>query len=59
MHHAWISGGDVADAYNNNLQILQTHGYVVLVTEMIHDVRIVPVDGRVAALQGRDRPYAV
>lgn len=46
-------------AYNNNLQILQTHEYVVLVTEMIHDVRIVPVDGRVAALQGRDRPYAV
>ena len=32
--------------YNNNYQILQTPGYVVIVLEMIHDVRIVPVDGR-------------
>lgn len=32
--------------YNNNVQILQVPGYVVLVVEMIHDVRIVPLDGR-------------
>jgi hypothetical protein len=32
-------------AYNNHVQILQTPGYVVLVTEMVHDVRIVRVDG--------------
>jgi len=32
--------------YNNNLQILQAPGYVALVTEMIHDARIVPMDGR-------------
>jgi hypothetical protein len=32
--------------YNNNLQIVQTPGSVVLVTEMIHDARIVPLDGR-------------
>jgi len=32
--------------YNNNLQVLQTPGYVVLLTEMIHDARIVPMDGR-------------
>ena len=32
--------------YNNNVQIIQTRGYVVLVNEMIHDARIVPVDGR-------------
>ena len=32
--------------YNNNLQIVQAPGYVVLVTEMIHDARIVPIDGR-------------
>jgi hypothetical protein len=33
-------------AYNNNLQIIQTPGYVVIVTEMIHEARIVPTDGR-------------
>ena len=32
--------------YNNNLQIVQTPGAVVLLTEMIHDARIVPLDGR-------------
>jgi hypothetical protein len=32
--------------YNNNLQIVQTRDYVMLVSEMIHDVRIIPLDGR-------------
>ena len=32
--------------YNNNVQVLQAPGYVVLVVEMIHDVRVVPLDGR-------------
>jgi hypothetical protein len=31
-------------AYNNNYQILQTPGYVVIAIEMIHDVRIIPLD---------------
>jgi hypothetical protein len=39
-------------AYNNNLQILQTPGYVALATEMIHEMRMVPVDGRVAPPPG-------
>jgi hypothetical protein len=29
--------------YNNNVQLLQTHDYVVILNEMIHDSRIVPV----------------
>ena len=33
-------------SYNNNVQILQTPGYVVLVNEHIHNTRIIPVDGR-------------
>ncbi|MEJ2088334.1 MAG: hypothetical protein P8Y69_07640 [Gammaproteobacteria bacterium] len=33
-------------AYNNNLRIVQTPDYLVLVTEMIHDARIIPMDGR-------------
>ena len=33
-------------AYNNNLRIVQTPQHVVLFTEMIHDARIVQLDGR-------------
>src|SRR5262249_23731547 len=32
--------------YNNNVQIVQTRDYVAIANEMIHDVRIVPIDGR-------------
>ena len=34
--------------YNNGVQILQAPGYVVLNMEMIHEARIIPVDGRPA-----------
>ena len=33
-------------AYNNNLRIIQTPNSVLLVTEMIHEARIIPTDGR-------------
>ncbi len=32
--------------YNNNYQILQTPEFVAILIEMIHDVRIIPLDGR-------------
>ena len=32
--------------YNNNYQIVQNAGYVMILVEMIHDVRIVPIDNR-------------
>jgi hypothetical protein len=32
--------------YNSNLQIVQGPGYVAIESEMIHDVRIIPTDGR-------------
>ena len=41
-----IPEGMLPGPYNNNLQVLQTPGYVVLFTEMIHDARIVSMDGR-------------
>ena len=31
--------------YNHNYQILQTPDYVVVYVEMIHDVRVIPLDG--------------
>ncbi len=42
----------VPGAYNNNVQLLQTPNYVVIFTEMIHDARIVPLDGRPALPEG-------
>jgi hypothetical protein len=33
-------------AYNNNVLILQTAEHVVLVNEMVHNTRIIPIDGR-------------
>ena len=32
--------------YNHNYQILQTPDYVVIYAEMIHDARVIPLDGR-------------
>jgi hypothetical protein len=33
-------------AYNNNVQIVQGQGYVALLIEMGHEVRVIPTDGR-------------
>jgi hypothetical protein len=35
----------VSGTYDNNLQIVQTPGYVVIFNEMVRDARIVPTDG--------------
>jgi len=44
----WATAGPpmLPGVYNNNVQVVQTRDYVVLVNEMIHDARIVPIDGR-------------
>ena len=39
--------------YNNNYQIVQGAGYVMILVEMIHDVRIIPIDGRPRAARPR------
>jgi hypothetical protein len=36
----------LAGAYNNDYQIMQAPGYVLILTEMLHDARIIPLDGR-------------
>ena len=36
----------VSTGYNNVYQIFQTPGYVFILVENIHDVRVIPVDGR-------------
>ena len=36
----------VPGGYNQNIQIAQSRDHVVIVNEMVHDARIVPLDGR-------------
>ena len=36
----------VSTGYNNTYQIFQTPNYVAILVENIHDVRIIPLDGR-------------
>ena len=36
----------VPGSYNNNLQIVQAPGLVVIINEMVHNARIIPTDGR-------------
>ena len=42
--------------YNNNVQILQAPGYVTITHEMMHDTRVIPLDGR-PHLSPRIRQY--
>jgi hypothetical protein len=41
-----VPGGLFPAGYGSGYQILQTPGYVAIVYEMIHEARIIPLDGR-------------
>ncbi len=41
-----VPGSMFPAGYNNAYQIIQTPGYVVILYEMIHDTRVIPLDGR-------------
>jgi hypothetical protein len=41
-----VPGAMMPGFYNHNYQIVQTPDHVAILIEMIHDVRIVPLDGR-------------
>ena len=43
----------VPSAYNNNVQLFQTSDYVVILNEMVHNARIVPLDGRPHGIVGQ------
>lgn len=45
---SWTTAGPpmLPGPYNNDLQIVQAPGYVVILNEMIHDARVIPLDGR-------------
>ena len=44
----WPTAGPpmLPGGYNNNYQIVQGPGYVMILVEMIHDARVIPLDGR-------------
>jgi hypothetical protein len=44
----WPTAGPpmLPGGYNNNYQIVQSRDYVMILVEMIHDVRMIPLDGR-------------
>ena len=41
-----LPGAMIPGFYNHNYQILQTPDHVVILVEMIHDARIIPLEGR-------------
>jgi hypothetical protein len=41
-----MPGAMMPGFYNHDYQIVQAPGYVVILIEMIHDARIIPLDGR-------------
>jgi hypothetical protein len=41
-----LAGSILPVIYNNGTQIFQAPGYVAIVNEMIHETRVVPLDGR-------------
>jgi hypothetical protein len=53
-----MPGAMIPGFYNHNYNILQTPEYVVILVEMIHDARIIPLDGRphVACTPQKRRP---
>ena len=36
----------LSGAYNNNFRLIQTAGYVAILNEMVHEVRLIPLDDR-------------
>ena len=46
IHHGKSGPPINPGAYNNNIQLFQAPGHVAILNEQIHDVRVIPLDGR-------------
>ena len=46
IHHGKSGPPISPGAYNNNIQLFQAPGHVAILNEQIHDVRVIPLDGR-------------
>ena len=47
-----VPGSMIPVMYGNNYQIVQTPGFVVITYELIHEARVIPLDGRAHVGQG-------
>lgn len=55
-----VGGPVMANAiYNNTYQIVQAPGHVMILVEMVHDARIIPIVASKAAAQASFRPAAI
>jgi len=52
-----VLGGILPVVYNNGTEIVQAPGYVVIRYEMIHEARVIPLDGR-GTVSGAIRQYS-
>ena len=52
LHHARAAGSMMPAIYGNSYQIVQGPGFVAIRYEMIHETRVIPLDGRAARRQG-------
>src|SRR3954468_12016852 len=43
-----LPSGNLPTLYNNNIRLLQGPGFVAITHEMVHDTRVIPLDGRPA-----------
>ena len=41
-----VPGSMIPVMYGNNYQIIQTPGYIVITYEIVHEARVIPLDGR-------------
>jgi hypothetical protein len=46
VHHSRLARLDDVAVYGNQYQIVEAPGYVAIVYEMIHETRVIPLDGR-------------
>jgi hypothetical protein len=46
IHYATAGPPMLPGSYNNHYQLVQTDAYVLIVNEMVHETRIIPLDGR-------------
>jgi hypothetical protein len=51
--------GMLGSVYNNTYQFVQTEHYMVMLIEMVHDVRIVPIFATAAEARAAHRPRAI
>lgn len=51
--------GMFTPVYNNNYQFVQTEDYLMILSEMVHDARIIPIHSSAVQARARHKPEAI